>query len=146
MQASAAFVSASALGMACGPAMAGLLQVNFKLYAFTVNAETLPGWVMAFGWFAYLIWLWISFQEPVLGETYEEVHRQVSSAGSSSTSKPCKIMILITILSMLIMISGVMTHSIPSYRAPQAPAEARRAWRQQPGGTSSEARRSRRHC
>jgi hypothetical protein len=43
MQASAAFVSASALGMACGPAMAGLLQVNFKLYAFTVNAETLPG-------------------------------------------------------------------------------------------------------
>ncbi|KAK1632420.1 hypothetical protein QYE76_006735 [Lolium multiflorum] len=85
MQASAAFVSASALGMACGPAMAGLLQVNFKLYAFTVNAETLPGWVMAFGWFAYLIWLWISFQEPVLGETYEEVHRQVSSAGSSST-------------------------------------------------------------
>ncbi|KAM0823772.1 hypothetical protein ACQ4PT_070647 [Festuca glaucescens] len=85
MQASAAFVSASALGMACGPAMAGLLQVNFKLYAFTVNAETLPGWVMAFGWFAYLIWLWISFQEPVLGETYEEVHRQISSAGSSST-------------------------------------------------------------
>ncbi|XP_071676763.1 SPX domain-containing membrane protein OsI_32082-like isoform X2 [Lolium perenne] len=86
MQASAAFVSASALGMACGPAMAGLLQVNFKLYAFTVNAETLPGWVMAFGWFAYLIWLWISFQEPALGETYEQVHRQVSSAGSSSTN------------------------------------------------------------
>ncbi|KAM0929872.1 hypothetical protein ACQ4PT_001328 [Festuca glaucescens] len=85
MQASAAFVSASALGMACGPAMAGLLQVNFKLYAFTINSETLPGWVMAFGWLVYLIWLWISFQEPAIGKTYEEVHRQISSAGSSST-------------------------------------------------------------
>ncbi|XP_042057119.1 SPX domain-containing membrane protein At4g22990-like isoform X2 [Salvia splendens] len=30
MQASAAFVSASALGMACGPALAGLLQMNCK--------------------------------------------------------------------------------------------------------------------
>uniref|UniRef100_A0ACD5Y032 Uncharacterized protein n=1 Tax=Avena sativa TaxID=4498 RepID=A0ACD5Y032_AVESA len=86
MQASAAFVSASALGMACGPAIAGLLQVNFKLYAFTINQETLPGWVMAFGWLAYLIWLWFSFEEPVLDDTYEEVHRQGSSAGSSSTN------------------------------------------------------------
>jgi hypothetical protein len=95
MQASAAFVSASALGMACGPAIAGLLQVNFKLYSFTINQETLPGWVMAFGWFVYLIWLWISFEEPVLGDTYEEVHRQGSSAGSSSTSKPCKIIMIL---------------------------------------------------
>ncbi|XP_072966884.1 SPX domain-containing membrane protein OsI_21475-like [Typha angustifolia] len=65
MQASAGFVSASALGMACGPALAGLLQSNFKLYVFTINANTLPGWVMAFAWLAYLIWLWISFKEPV---------------------------------------------------------------------------------
>nr|CAD1830226.1 unnamed protein product [Ananas comosus var. bracteatus] len=65
MQASAGFVSASALGMACGPALAGLLQSNFKLYAFTFNEDTLPGWVMAFAWLAYLIWLWISFKEPV---------------------------------------------------------------------------------
>ncbi|CAM0952518.1 unnamed protein product [Alopecurus aequalis] len=85
MQASAAFVSASALGMACGPAIAGLLQVNFKLYAFTINQETLPGWVMAFSWLAYLIWLWFTFEEPVLGDTDEEVHPQRSSSGSSST-------------------------------------------------------------
>ena len=107
MQASAAFVSASALGMASGPAIAGLLQVNFKLSGFTINQETLPGWVMAFCWLAYLIWLWISFEEPVLGDTNEEVHRQISSSGSSSTSKPCRIMILIPILSILIVISGV---------------------------------------
>ncbi|KAG6482972.1 SPX domain-containing membrane protein OsI_21475-like isoform X1 [Zingiber officinale] len=65
MQASAGFVSASALGMACGPALAGLLQINFKLYWLTINQDTLPGWVMAFAWLAYLIWLWISFKEPV---------------------------------------------------------------------------------
>ncbi|KAG6498848.1 hypothetical protein ZIOFF_038598 [Zingiber officinale] len=65
MKASAGFVSASALGMACGPALAGLLQTRFKLYMLTINQDTLPGWVMAFAWLAYLIWLWISFKEPV---------------------------------------------------------------------------------
>ncbi|XP_077248614.1 SPX domain-containing membrane protein At4g22990-like isoform X2 [Tasmannia lanceolata] len=65
LRASAAFVSASALGMACGPALAGLLQTNFKIYALTFNKETLPGWVMAVAWLIYLVWLWISFKEPV---------------------------------------------------------------------------------
>ncbi|XP_043811874.1 SPX domain-containing membrane protein At4g22990 isoform X1 [Manihot esculenta] len=64
MQASAGFVSASALGMACGPALAGLLQTNFKIYKFTFNQVTLPGWVMAVGWLIYLILLWITFREP----------------------------------------------------------------------------------
>nr|XP_009619192.1 SPX domain-containing membrane protein At4g22990-like isoform X2 [Nicotiana tomentosiformis] len=64
MQASAGFVSASALGMACGPALAGLLQTNFKIYKLTFNQDTLPGWLMAFAWLIYLVWLWISFKEP----------------------------------------------------------------------------------
>lgn len=64
MQASAGFVSASALGMACGPALAGILQTNFKIYNLTFNQNTLPGWVMAVAWLVYLVWLWISFQEP----------------------------------------------------------------------------------
>ncbi|KAL0373174.1 UNVERIFIED_CONTAM: SPX domain-containing membrane protein [Sesamum calycinum] len=64
MQASAGFVSASALGMACGPALAGLLQTKFKIYNITFNQVTLPGWVMAIAWLIYLIWLWISFREP----------------------------------------------------------------------------------
>ncbi|KAF3676986.1 SPX domain-containing membrane protein [Capsicum annuum] len=38
MQASAGFVSASALGMACG-----LLQTNFMVYKLTFNQDTLPG-------------------------------------------------------------------------------------------------------
>lgn len=66
MQASAGFVSASALGMACGPALAGLLQTNFKIYKLTFNEDTLPGWVMGMAWLIYLIWLWISFREPSL--------------------------------------------------------------------------------
>lgn len=65
MQASAGFVSASALGMACGPALAGLLQTDFKIYKLTFNQDTLPGWVMAVAWLLYLIWLCISFKEPV---------------------------------------------------------------------------------
>lgn len=64
MQASAGFVSASALGMACGPALAGILQANFKIYKLTINEDTLPGWVMAVAWLVYLIWLWISFKDP----------------------------------------------------------------------------------
>ncbi|XP_056850444.1 SPX domain-containing membrane protein At1g63010 [Raphanus sativus] len=65
MQASAGFVSASALGMACGPALAGLLQIKFKIYKLTFNQSTLPGWVMAVAWLFYLVWLCISFKEPL---------------------------------------------------------------------------------
>ncbi|CAL9204275.1 unnamed protein product [Musa hybrid cultivar] len=65
MQASAGFVSASALGMACGPALAGLLQTNFTIYTLTFNQNTLPGWLMALAWLIYLLFLWISFREPV---------------------------------------------------------------------------------
>ncbi|PON41232.1 Major facilitator [Parasponia andersonii] len=64
MQASAGFVSASALGMACGPALACLFQTNFKIYKLTFNEDTLPGWIMALAWIFYLVWLWISFREP----------------------------------------------------------------------------------
>ncbi|XP_039114109.1 SPX domain-containing membrane protein OsI_17046-like isoform X1 [Dioscorea cayenensis subsp. rotundata] len=72
MKASAGFVSASALGMACGPALAGLLQTKFKIYSLTFNKNTLPGWVMAVAWLIYLIWMWISFKEPV--HDFEENH------------------------------------------------------------------------
>ena len=82
MQASAGFVSASALGMACGPALAGLLQTNFKIYKITFNQNTLPGWVMTVAWLVYLIWLWISFVEP--SREFEENHTtNQSNAGTS---------------------------------------------------------------
>ncbi|KAL5718638.1 hypothetical protein ACHQM5_011518 [Ranunculus cassubicifolius] len=71
MQASAGFVSASALGMACGPALAGLLQTNFKIHKITFNANTLPGWVMAVAWLIYLVILWFTFKEPS-HDTYDD--------------------------------------------------------------------------
>ncbi|KAG6634150.1 hypothetical protein I3843_12G098500 [Carya illinoinensis] len=79
MQASAAFVSASALGMACGPALAGLLQTNFRIYKLTFNQDTLPGWVMAVAWLIYLIWLCISFKEPSHDFEENQVPRESNS-------------------------------------------------------------------
>ncbi|XP_009590690.1 SPX domain-containing membrane protein At4g22990-like isoform X2 [Nicotiana tabacum] len=86
MQASAGFVSASALGMACGPAIAGLLQTNFKIYKLTFNQDTLPGWVMAFSWLIYLVWLWISFREPAQETEVNNVPRK-SNAESDALEK-----------------------------------------------------------
>ncbi|GAB4834329.1 hypothetical protein Ancab_032583 [Ancistrocladus abbreviatus] len=80
MQASAGFVSASALGMACGPALAGILQTNFKIYKLTINQDTLPGWVMAAAWLVYLVWLGISFKEPSREENHVEPQSTAESA------------------------------------------------------------------
>nr|XP_043606426.1 SPX domain-containing membrane protein At4g22990-like [Erigeron canadensis] len=82
MQASAGFVSASALGMACGPALAGLLQFKFKFYRLTIDQNTSPGWIMAFAWLIYLVWLWISFREPV--HPTEEEHAPESTSGTTN--------------------------------------------------------------
>ncbi|XP_042498624.1 SPX domain-containing membrane protein At4g22990-like isoform X2 [Macadamia integrifolia] len=87
MQASAGFVSASALGMACGPALAGLLQINFKISKLTFNQNTLPGWVMALAWFIYLIWLWISFKEPVRETEAENVQQEASAPENDALEK-----------------------------------------------------------
>ncbi|CAL5337568.1 unnamed protein product [Camellia sinensis] len=81
MQASAGFVSASALGMACGPALACLLQTQFKLFNITFNENNLPGWVMALAWLIYLLWLWISFREPSSYEAEDSVASQDAKTG-----------------------------------------------------------------
>ncbi|KAL6128812.1 hypothetical protein ACLB2K_072166 [Fragaria x ananassa] len=80
IQASAGFISASALGMACGPALACLFQTEFKIYKLTFNVATLPGWVMALAWLVYLLWLCISFREPSR-ETKENVVPEESNSG-----------------------------------------------------------------
>jgi len=84
MQASAGFVSASALGMACGPALAGLLQIRFKIYKLTFNQDTLPGWVMAVAWLIYLVWLAISFREPA--REHEEIPKTSEESNQSGMS------------------------------------------------------------
>ncbi|KAE8788586.1 putative membrane protein [Hordeum vulgare] len=78
LQASAGFVSASALGMACGPGLAGFLQTKFTIYSLTFNQSTLPGWVMSVAWLLYLVWLWFSFKEP------EHFAREAAKAAAST--------------------------------------------------------------
>ncbi|KAL0393467.1 UNVERIFIED_CONTAM: SPX domain-containing membrane protein [Sesamum latifolium] len=87
MQASAGFVSASALGMACGPALAGLLQTNFKIFNITFNQDTLPGWVMTVAWLIYLVWLWISFREPAHETEVNHAPTQSSAAENDKLEK-----------------------------------------------------------
>ncbi|XP_062026463.1 SPX domain-containing membrane protein At4g22990-like [Rosa rugosa] len=96
MQASAGFVSASALGMACGPALAGLLQTDFKIYKLTFNQDTLPGWVMAVAWLLYLVWLCISFKEPVREDEEVPVESTGGKAESDALEKGLKKPLLIT--------------------------------------------------
>ncbi|KAG7036069.1 SPX domain-containing membrane protein, partial [Cucurbita argyrosperma subsp. argyrosperma] len=97
MQASAGFVSASALGMACGPALAGLLQTKFKIYKLTFNQNTLPGWVMAVAWLIYLVWLCISFREPSR-ENEENTQQESSQVQNDTLEKGLHQPLLITSL------------------------------------------------
>ncbi|XP_074317276.1 SPX domain-containing membrane protein At4g22990-like [Silene latifolia] len=96
MQASAGFVSASALGMACGPALAGLLQVKFRLFNLTFNQDTLPGWVMAIAWLFYLVWLWISFREPAFEEDIVEKEVKAETTQNDTMEKGLKQPLLLT--------------------------------------------------
>ncbi|KAJ9555253.1 hypothetical protein OSB04_009867 [Centaurea solstitialis] len=88
MQASAGFVSASALGMACGPALAALLQVEIKVSRITINQNTLPGWVMAVAWLLYLMWLWISFKEPARPSLEDDHHAGEGDALEKGPKQP----------------------------------------------------------
>jgi hypothetical protein len=83
LKASAGFVSASALGMAVGPALAAVFEVDVKLLGLTFNANTLPGWFMAAAWLLYTIWLLIAFKEPKRMPV-----GAANTANNSTTSKP----------------------------------------------------------
>ena len=100
MQASAGFVSASALGMACGPALAAFLQTNFKIYKLTFNQNTLPGWVMAVAWLIYLVWLCISFKEPLRED--EEIHIQQESNGGMLSHISCWLILVVLSISYIL--------------------------------------------
>lgn len=82
MKASAGFVTASALGMATGPALACLFQTNFRIYGVTFNSETLPGWFMTLAWLVYLVWLGLCFREPPFAAKDDTSFHERSPSGS----------------------------------------------------------------
>lgn len=65
-QASAMFVTASALGMAAGPALAAALHYipDFYMAGVLVTTETAPGWVMFVLWTIYQVATIVYFEEP----------------------------------------------------------------------------------
>ena len=63
--ASAAFVTAAALGMAAGPALAAMLShVDFGAEETLFTLETSPGWVMLLLWSCFLVLFVLFFEEP----------------------------------------------------------------------------------
>lgn len=58
-------VTAGALGMACGPALAAFLsRLAFPPQSTLWTVETAPGWIMLFLWSLFLIALVVFFEEP----------------------------------------------------------------------------------
>lgn len=64
--ASAAFVTAGALGMAAGPAFASILNLTVQEGSSNLywQAENSPGWLMFTMWTLYLLYLIIYFRDP----------------------------------------------------------------------------------
>ncbi|KAI5077320.1 hypothetical protein GOP47_0007144 [Adiantum capillus-veneris] len=79
---SAAFVSASALGMTVGPALASALSsVNFEVGGVIVNYCTASGWVLGFAWSLYLLLVLFFFKEP--NKFHHEESRKFKEESSS---------------------------------------------------------------
>lgn len=88
---SAAFVSASALGMTVGPALASVLNyVDFEILGAPVNYCTAPGWILALAWSTYLLFVLILFKEPKkrtsTGHSFER-HEGAPSVPSTCTEE-----------------------------------------------------------
>lgn len=78
---SAAFVSASALGMTVGPALASaLVYVKFTVTGVEVNYCTASGWLLGIAWSLYLVLIFLFFKEPNKAHHLESV----KSNGKSS--------------------------------------------------------------
>ncbi|CEG37548.1 spx domain-containing membrane protein [Plasmopara halstedii] len=89
-QASAMFVTASALGMAAGPALAAALHYlpDLKAAGIVITTETAPGWVMFALWTLYLVALLVWFKEPnrLERERFLESRRSMLENGLISSS------------------------------------------------------------
>ncbi|MCO5583217.1 hypothetical protein L7F22_037125 [Adiantum nelumboides] len=79
---SAAFVSASALGMTVGPALASALStVDFEVGGVIVNYCTASGWILGFAWGLYLVLVLLFFKEP--SKSHNEESRKSKEASAN---------------------------------------------------------------
>lgn len=63
--ASVAFVTASALGMSAGPALAAVLfPIDFQVGRFPIINSTAPAWLMVILWAVFLVIMALCFREP----------------------------------------------------------------------------------
>ena len=73
--ASVAFVTASALGMSAGPALAAVLYpVDFRVGRFPINSQTAPAWLMVLLWGIFVVAMVAAFREPT--HRYHNHHRR----------------------------------------------------------------------
>lgn len=84
--ASATFVTASALGMAFGPAMAALLDVFTPEDNVYWSVENAPGWFMAFLWTIELAAIVIAFEDPPRAPSNSDIEMAVEKAALLSSS------------------------------------------------------------
>ncbi|GMF19699.1 unnamed protein product [Phytophthora fragariaefolia] len=89
-QASALFVTASALGMAAGPGLAAALHYlpDYNFAGIDITTETSPGWVMFALWSIYFVALVFWFEEPdrMERERFLERRRSMLENGMGNSS------------------------------------------------------------
>lgn len=75
--ASVAFVTASALGMSAGPALAAVLfPIHFHVGRFPIINSTAPAWLMFFLWSIFIVVMAVCFREPQ--HRHKNCHRKHS--------------------------------------------------------------------
>jgi Major Facilitator Superfamily/SPX domain len=91
---SAAFVTAGAMGMAAGPAIAALLGVWFRHFPpnnLIWTVETAPGWVMLILWLVYFVTTLLYFEEPdrshLFSSKYTWIQSKVDSPQNDETQE-----------------------------------------------------------
>ena len=84
----AAFVTAGALGMVAGPALAAILDLVTPENNIFWSAENAPGWIMCVIWSIYLILLVLKFQDPPRnGDTPKSTDVEITGEKEALLSK-----------------------------------------------------------
>ncbi|GKY98954.1 hypothetical protein MPSEU_000851200 [Mayamaea pseudoterrestris] len=87
--ASAAFVTAGALGMAAGPAVAALLNLaTTNVDSLWWQVENAPGWFMSVAWLVYMVMLIVYFEDPPRRMPHVAPQMGLLAAATDSEKQP----------------------------------------------------------